>query len=131
MNELYTIIYERLKDYLDEDVADHIKQDATYPYVQINGLDTVSNNPVDNNDYVATIDIISWSRYRGRSQVVEIMDNVYKALNKYDLDNYTVYGIARNYGISGIHQEFSKILVESDGLTRQGIQRFKLFFEEI
>ncbi len=125
MNEVYAVIYSRLDSVLTVPVGDHIPQDDAYPYVQVNPLNPTNNDTVEDRGFSATIDVIAWSRYRGQKEVGEIMKDIYTALHRYDLDD------SANYCIVGIHQEFSKIITESDGLTRQGIQRFKLFFEEI
>ena len=65
------------------------------------------------------------SKYTIIYKLSGIVLDIFNALHKH------VFADTTNYGISGIHQEFSKIITETDGLTRQGIQRFKIFFEEI
>jgi len=126
MNEVYVSVYERLdRQLINIPVGDHLPQDDVYPYVQINGMNLTNNDSVDNNGFTATVDVIAWSRYRGQKEVSGIVFDIYSALHRYTFADTT------NYGISGIHQEFSKIITEPDGLTRQGIQRFKIFFEEI
>lgn len=131
MNEIYTAIYERLSDELDVAVGDHIPQDSDYPYVQINGLNLTNNDTVVETGFTGTIDIITWSRYRGRKEVSTIMAEIFDALHHYDLGDSLIHGIKINYGVSTIHQAFSQIITEGDGLTRQGIQRFNIIFEEI
>jgi len=126
MNEVYACVYERLdRELINIPVGDHIPQDDVYPYVQVNGMNLTNNDTVVENGFTATIDVIAWSRYRGQKEVSKIVLDIYKALHRHAFADTT------SYGISGIHQEFSKIITESDGLTRQGIQRFKIFFEEI
>ncbi|MCP4491107.1 MAG: DUF3168 domain-containing protein [Gammaproteobacteria bacterium] len=125
MNEVYVVIFNRLESVLTVPVGDHIPQDGGYPYVQVNPLNLTNDDTVEDRGFSATIDVIAWSRYKGSQQIAEMMGDIYTALHRYDLDD------SANYCIVGIHQEFSKIITESDGLTRQGIQRFKLFFEEI
>ena len=126
MNEVYACIYERLdRELINIPCGDHIPQDDVFPYVQINGMNLTNEDTASNNDFSATIDVIAWSRYRGQKEVSGIVYDIYNALHRHTFADTT------NYGISGIHQEFSKIITETDGLTRQGIQRFKIFFEEI
>ena len=126
MNEVYACIYERLdRALIGIPVGDHIPQDDVFPYVQINGMNITNNDSVQDNGFTATIDVIAWSRYRGQKEVSEIVFDIYKALHRHYFTNTT------KYGISGIYQELSKIITEPDGLTRQGIQRFRIFFEEV
>ena len=126
MNEVYACIYQYLDSVLiGIPLGDHIPQDDVYPYVQINPMNLSNNDSAVTNAFTATIDVIAWSRYRGHKEVAEIIFSIYNALHRH------TFADTDNYGISGIHQEFSKVITEPDGLTKQGIQRFKLFFEEI
>ena len=126
MNEVFAAIYERLDTRLvGVPVGDHLPQGDVYPYVQINGMNLDNNDDVVINGFTATVDVIAWSRYRGQKEVSGIVLDIYRALHRHSFPD------TANYGISGIHQEFSKIVTEPDGLTRQGMQRFRIIFEEI
>ena len=131
MNEIYMAIFTRVDAAIDTAVGDHIPQDEVFPYVQINGLSLTNDDTVVEQGFTGTIDIITWSRYRGRKEVALIMDDIYTTLHHYDLDKSVIYGVRRKYGITTINQAFSQIVTESDGLTRQGIQRFNIIFEEL
>lgn len=132
MNEIYTAIYDRLNDYLTTPVGDYIPQDDVFPYVQINDLNLKNNDTCTEDGFSGTIDIISWSRYKGKKQVSTIMSEVFEALHHYDLDTKisVIFGVSAEYGVSTIHQAFSQIITEGDGLTRQGVQRFNIIFEK-
>ena len=126
MNEVYACIFERLdRELINIPVGDHIPQDDVFPYVQINGMNNINNDTDSEFSWEATIDVIAWSRYRGQKEVSGINLDIYNALHRWVVPD------TANYGVSAILQTFSKIVTEDDGLTRQGIQRFKIIYEQI
>lgn len=126
MNELFVAIYERLVDQLTEDVFDNVPQDhKTFPYVRIDPIASENNDVDDKNGFNATINIIGFSRYRGSKEVKDLNNDIYNALHRWDFPDTTTYSI------SSIHQDISSIVMESDGQTRQSIQRFNIIFEPL
>lgn len=103
-------------------VADSGK-DADFPYVSI-GEDTAFDWDTGNSvGKEATLTIHSWSRDRGRKEVKEIQGAIYNALHLADL---TVVGYTTVFIIS----EFSESLSDPDGITRHGIQRFRIIIDK-
>ena len=101
------------------DIYDFVPQSTAYPYVTI-GDDTTTDNAtknLDGNEH--TIMVHTWSRYRGRKEVKDIMAIVYDVLHESSL---TISGAMNN-----MRFEFSDIIKEPDGLTTHGVQRFKTF----
>jgi hypothetical protein len=98
---------------------DHVPQESAFPYIVI-GDDT--SIPWDTDDSVgteATCTIHIWSRYRGRQEVKQISGEIYESLHRAEL------------AISGgslveCQAEFEESFMDSDGLTRHGVIRFRL-----
>ena len=100
------------------DIYDFVPQSTAYPYVTI-GDDTTTDNAtknLDGNEH--TIMVHTWSRYRGRKEVKDIMARIYALLNNSSL---TVSGAS----LVNARFEFADILVDPDGLTKHGVQRFR------
>lgn len=97
--------------------------DKVFPYVTI-GDDTFLEWDTDNSvGKEATLTIHSWSRYRGRKEVKEIQGAIYDCLH---LSNLNITGYYSVLMLS----EYSETLVDPDGLTRHGVQRFRLIVEK-
>ena len=97
--------------------------DSVFPYVTI-GDDTFLEWDTDNSQgKEATLTIHSWSRYRGRKEVKEIQGAIYNVLH---LSNLNITGYYSVLMLS----EYSETLVDPDGLTRHGVQRFRLIMEK-
>lgn len=95
----------------------------SFPYVEIGEAEA---SPFDNDStlgaYVdATVHV--WSRYKGRKQVDELLDKVYGLLHRATLT-------ATGYKIVDCLFDFSDVLIESDGITRHGVIRFRLTIQE-
>lgn len=97
--------------------------DLPFPYVTL-GDDTMLDWDTDTSvGKEATITIHSWSRYRGRLEVKDIQGAIYEALHLSQLN------------VSGYHtvlclSEYSESLLDPDGLTRHGVQRFRLIIDK-
>lgn len=106
-------------------IYDHVPQprDASdnglFPYVVI-GDDSLEEWDTDDAvGYSATLTIHVWSRKEGRKETKDVMGAIYDALHRYDLP------------VSGYHTvlvswESGETIVDTDGKTRQGIQRFRI-----
>lgn len=78
-----------------------------------------------------TIDmtIDTWSRavstgVRGKERPAAIMNEIYRLL-------HDCYPTVEGYEVMGFRQEMSNILVDPDGVTYHGIQRFKILLSEV
>lgn len=109
-------------------VYDHVPQaadagdDTQFPYItigeaRVNEFDTDATLGFD-----ATAVIHVWGRQRGRKEVKQIQDQIYQVLHR---ANLTIIG----YHFLSIDQEFAESFVDSDGLTRHGVQQFRVLFE--
>ena len=103
-------------------VYDHVPQDAVFPYVVI-GSDTLIDWDTDNSTgFEATLTLHVWSRYRGLKECKDIQGLIYSALHRQPLtiDGYTALDCLC---------EYHEADVDPDGLTRHGVQRFRVVFE--
>lgn len=112
-------IYDILIASLSVPVYDDVPDNAVMPYVVI-GDDTVVEYDTDGKTgFDATLTIHTWSKYRGRFEVKTIMGQIYTLLHRQDYD-------INEYNILGLDHEFEQTFLEADGVTRHGVQRFRL-----
>lgn len=124
---LQQAVYTRLTGYGDltaliDAVYDHVPQNPTFPYVQIGDETAV---PFDTHDSIgseATITIHSWSRYRGKKETKQIQREIYNALHRHAL---SVSGVTT----VDCQWEFADSFIDDDGLTRHGVQRFRVILD--
>lgn len=103
-------------------VYDDVPDNKVPPYVRIGETTDLEWDTDDSIGREATITIHSWSVYRGMKEVKDLMDAIKAVLHNQSL---TVTGQT----VVLVLQEFSETLVESDGLTRHGVQRFRILME--
>lgn len=99
-------------------VYDDVPEGSSFPYITI-GDDTAINagsKSLDGIEYTLTLHV--WSQYRGRKEVKEIMQRMYELLHDSDIN-------VENANLVNIRQEFETSLVDSDGITRHGVMRFR------
>lgn len=120
---LQAAVFDRLDGYPGIDrVYDDVPKNANFPYVVI-GEDT--HVPFDTDDSTgceATITIHVWSRYRGKKEAKQIQGLIYEALNREPL-------ILEDHSLVTIEFEYSDVLLDPDGITRHGVQRFRAIVE--
>lgn len=108
-------------DYVPQ--ADDAGADNAFPYVTI-GDDTAI--PFDTDTSVGadtTITIHVWSRYRGRKEVKQIQGAIYAVLHRATIP-------VEGQHLVGIDWIQSDSFMDSDGLTRHGVQTFRITVEE-
>ena len=96
---------------------------AAFPFVTI-GEDTVNEWDTDTElgaDLTITIHV--WSRYRGRKETKDIQGAICGILHR---ANLTISG----YNLVGIDWLNSQSFMDSDGLTRHGVQTFRVTIED-
>lgn len=112
-------------------VYDHVPQppdgadDSWFPYITIgdntsDDWDTDTERGLD-----TTVTIHVWSRSRGRMQAREIQGAVYEALHRYDAIPVDGQDTVL------MQQEMAQVLVDPDGKTRHGVQRFRLLTDNV
>lgn len=126
MNEIFSLIFNRLDEYLSVNVFDYVEQDFnSFPYVRVDALTNGAMNTDLENGFASQVQIIIFSQYRGNREVGEISKEIYDLLHRWDAPD------TLSFGISNINQEFQSSALDSDGKTRIGIQRFNILFEPL
>jgi hypothetical protein len=108
-------------------IVDHpltTTDDDDFPFIQIGASQVIaddSGGADGSGDEGKTeyIDLHSWSRLRGQTQVKTIMGAIYDALHHQSL---TVVGRSSAY----CWLDDERVIDDRDGLTRHGIQTFKI-----
>lgn len=136
MNEVYKAIQNKLVLDLITNAApdvvtniyDHVPQDladSNYPFIRLDPLQSTNNDVDDKSGFIATIQVVGYSRYKGSKEIAEIADKVYDAIHRFSFPD------TATYGISGIEETFRKIATQPDGLTRNSVQQYEVTFEPL
>lgn len=104
-------------------VYDDVPDNAVEPFVRIGEMTAVPWDTDSSFGSEDTVTIHSWSVYRGAKEVKDIMSVIKAALHEQDL---SAFGLK----IVMVVLEYTEVIVESDGLTRHGVQRFRILMEE-
>jgi hypothetical protein len=100
-------------------VFDHTPDNEAYPYVVIGDDNAQSFDTKTFNGFEVSVVIHTWSQYLGRKQIKEMQGAIYSALHNQQL-------AIGGYNFVLCQLEFSETILEDDGRTRHGIQRFNL-----
>jgi hypothetical protein len=119
---IQTAIYNQLVG-IGYPVFDNVPQDTGYPYIVIGDDTSVEWDTDDSIGSESTITIHAWSRYRGRKEVKEMLRAIYSALHRAE------FSVEGGYLVE-CGAEFQETFLESDGLTRHGVIRFRLLVDE-
>lgn len=97
--------------------------DSVYPYISI-GEDIANPwNTDTSNGANALITLHSWSAYNGRKETKEIQDAVYNALHRQPLS-------VSGFSLVTMEFESATSFLDNDGLTRHGVQTFRMILDE-
>ena len=105
-------------------IYDNAPQDGAFPYVTI-GEDVLIEWDTDTElGVVGSITLHTWSRERGRKETKTIQGLIYDALHRTTLTS-------SGYKFVTIDQQEVSTNIDPDGLTRHGIQEFKVILERL
>jgi hypothetical protein len=99
-------------------VYDHVPADTAFPYMTIGETTVTDWSSKTFGGQVHDLTLHIWSRSRGRKETKEIMALVYDTLNGAAL---TVEG----QELVDLRFDFAQTLLDADGLTFHGIQRYR------
>lgn len=99
-------------------VFDNVPEDQEFPYIQIGSITGLPWDAMELAGEDMTLTFHVWSRYRGKKEMKEIMDDMYRILH----DN--------RFGVSGatvvvMKLDYSDDDIDPDGVTNHGVQRFR------
>lgn len=124
-SELYAEIYNMLSS-ISVPVYGHVPQDLEdYPFTVLEIIKSDNGDTDLELGFLDTVQVITYSRYRGITELSDIMKEIYDILHRANVADTT------SYGTSAMTQDFSTIAKDSDGITSVGIQRFTLIYEGI
>lgn len=121
--ELQKAIFGRLST-LSCPVYDAVPKGSTFPYVTI-GEDTALDwSTKTANGQEVTVTIHVWSRYEGMKEVKQLTDEVIQQMTVSPL-------VMTGFTTNPVQLELNEVIRDSDGITRHGILRFRLFIAEV
>jgi hypothetical protein len=100
-------------------IYDNVPDSPTYPYIHIGEDDLSDWGAHDVDGFECEITIHTWSQAKGKKESKTIQDRIYELLHN------------GNLGIQGqktivLRQSFQNTMLDPDGATYHGINRFKL-----
>lgn len=99
-------------------IYDDVPQGTAYPFIQIGEESIIDNSTKTLQGQSITVNVHVFSEYRGKLEVKNILSAIYDALHDSDM-------IVDEANLINFRFEFSDIVVESDGITRHGVMRFR------
>ncbi len=99
-------------------VFDDVPEGTAYPYVVIGEETAIPVGAKDTDGHEHTLTFHVWSQYRGRKEIKQIMQQIYTLLHNVAI---SITGAT----LVNIRHEFERTLLESDGITRHGVIRFR------
>lgn len=105
-------------------VFDNVPQSTAFPYVTV-GED--NHTEWDTDEIIGSdcsITVHTWSRKRGRGETKNIQGHIYNALHRAELSH-------AGYRFDSVNFETSNSFMDADGLTRHGVQTFRVLIERV
>ena len=99
-------------------VYDDVPEGTAYPYIVIGEETAIPTGAKDTDGHEHTLTFHVWSKYRGRKEIKQIMEQIYTILHNVAI---SITGAT----LVNIRHEFERTLLESDGITRHGVIRFR------
>lgn len=103
-------------------VPPSVDHSAAFCYVTLNDIQAIdwSTKTFNGQDFAVNIHV--WSSYRGNKEVQEKFDTIHTALHNAALSVTGAATVICRY-------EASQIFLDPDGLTRHGVQRFRIVLQ--
>ena len=126
--DLQQALYARIKSAMGPrsatGVYDHVPQDAQMPYVVVGDDIATPDDTDDSCDSQHGITIHTWSAHRGQRETKEIQQAIYAALHRESL-------LVGSAVVVDCHLESQETFLDEDGLTRHGVQRFRVLLDGV
>jgi len=103
-------------------IFDHVPQTSDYPYLVIGEMTLAEFDSKNSDGAELTVTLHVWSQYRGLKECERIMAAVVDALDSQALS-------IAGHALVLCRFEFSETMLDPDGLTRHGVQRFRIVTE--
>lgn len=121
--DLGALLIQQITLFADVPVYDNVPQGAEPPYIVLGEAVNAMNDTDGYNGFNILYPIHVWSEYRGKAETLAIQTLIYKALHrgKFSLSGYTCIAVT---------QESIQVLNDPDGITRHGVQQFRILMTE-
>lgn len=116
-------IYDHVPQEVSEDDGSSGAGNPNFPYIRVGEVTAVTFDTHSSSGSDSTITIHAWSRYRGMSQVKRIQRQTYLALHRFNL-------VVSGVDTVDCQWESSDVFEDDDGLSRHGVQRFRIMLDE-
>ncbi len=121
---LYARIQSAMGPFSATGVYDHVPQGAALPYIVIGDDLATPADTDDSCDSEHAVTIHTWSASRGQRETKEIQQAIYAALHR---EPMLIAGAV----VVGCHLESQETFLDEDGLTRHGVQRFRVLLDGV
>ena len=103
-------------------VYDHTPQNSVAPYIVIGETRGLPFDTKDTDGMDQSLMIHVWSEYRGLKETKQIQAAIMDAIDQVSLS-------ITGHSQALLRFEFSDVFLDADGLTRHGVQRFRIVTE--
>ena len=125
IDALHAAIYAKLDTALSVPIYSAVPQgDAEPAFVTMDGFRANRNDTDTETGFDGTIDVHVWTEYEGWKELCTLQTTIYNAMHRTAL---TVTG----HAVIDVQQEFSEMRRDPDGITKHGIQRFRVIIEAV
>lgn len=100
-------------------VYDHVPEASIFPYILVGDATAVDWSTKTGEGMEQTLTLHAWSRYRGLKEVKQVMAAIVTAIDQVTL-------AVTGHAFVLLRFEFSDTFMDPDGLTRHGVQRFRV-----
>jgi len=122
MNEILKAIFDRVNDQTNYDCFDEVPQNFDkYPFIKIQMVDYSPFDLDAGADFNLTIQITTYSKYKGSKEILDISQNIYNALHRWAMPD------TASYCVTNIKQVFNTIMAEPK--HRIDTQRYLINYE--
>lgn len=97
-----------------------------YPYVIVEPMALDFDDYDSETGFNGFLMVHVWSEDKSSLESAGIQKQIYDAMHHQEA-SFTIVG----YGITILQQEFTEILLDPDGITHHGVQRFRVAFEPL
>lgn len=106
-----------------ESIYDHVPKNSGFPYVVLGESRAAPFDSMGSSGLDQVIALRVFSRYKGMKELKDAMSAIYAALHDTDIQ-------VDNQNLVLLRFEAGETRLEGDGMTRQGVMRFRVITEE-
>lgn len=127
INVVQAALYAKIKAISGITAFQYVPQvTVDYPYVTVDPMALDFDDYDSESGFNGILDVNVWADEKSSLGVADIQKQIYDAMHHQEA-SFTIVG----YGITILQQEFTEILLDPDGITHHGVQRFRVVFEPL